>query len=108
MPHPLLRPHDAGAHPPGDGLIKLKRWFGELFNKAAADRQAGIESIYVRGAALALDFARVLAFTYAYACLNASWWSRRVGTTATEDAETAEGIVRWRLDIAKIIEPHLK
>ena len=29
----------------------LDRWFGELFAKAAADRQAGTESIYVRGAA---------------------------------------------------------
>ena len=175
--------HSVPQPPPRDGLVKLERWFGELFNQAAADRQAGIESIYVRGAALAerllsdpqevrvlhgdihhrnirqssrgwlsfdpkgvvgertyecantlcnpvmpelvhnetrlltnaailadalvLDFARVLAFTYAYACLNASWWSRRIGPTATEDAKTAEGIVRWHLDIAKIIEPHL-
>ncbi len=26
-----------------DGLFVLERWFGELFNKAAADRQAGSE-----------------------------------------------------------------
>lgn len=175
--------HSVPQTPPRDGLVKLERWFGELFYKAAADRQAGIESIYVRGAALAerllsdpqevrvlhgdlhhrnirqssrgwlsfdpkgvmgertyecantlcnpvmpelvhnetrlltnaailadalaLDPARVLAFTYAYACLNASWWLRRVGPTATEDAETAKDIIRWHLDIAKIIEPHL-
>ncbi len=58
--------------------------------------------------ALALDPARVLAFTYAYACLNASWWARRGSVTATKDAEIAAGIVRWHLDIATIIEPHLK
>ena len=39
--------------PPDDGLVPLDRWFGALFAKAAADRQAGIGSIYVRGAALA-------------------------------------------------------
>ena len=36
-----------------DGLFTLDRWFGELFNKAAADKQAGVESIYVRCAPLA-------------------------------------------------------
>jgi streptomycin 6-kinase len=36
---------------PQDGLFRLDRWFRELFNKAAADKRAGIESIYVRGAA---------------------------------------------------------
>lgn len=176
--------HSVPQDPPRDDLVKLDRWFGELFHKAAADRQAGIASIYVRGAAsaaqllsdpqevrvlhgdlhhrnirqsargwlsfdpkgvvgeraydcantlcnpvmpelvhnttrllthaailadaLALDLARVLAFTYAYACLNASWWSRRSGATATEDAETAAGIIQWHLDVATIIEPHLK
>jgi streptomycin 6-kinase len=36
-----------------DGLFALDRWFGELFNKAAADRRAGSETIYMRGAAFA-------------------------------------------------------
>lgn len=51
--------------------------------------------------ALAMELWRVLAFTYAYACLNASWWSRRTG----EGAAGAEEIVRWHLKVAKIIEP---
>ncbi len=47
--------------------------------------------------ALALDLGRVLAFTYAYACLSASW-SLRGG---------AADHVRWALKVAVIIEPHL-
>jgi streptomycin 6-kinase len=160
---------------PANGLFLLDRWFEALFNKAAADRQAGIESIYARGASLAeqlladqgdvrvlhgdihhrnirqssrgwlafdpkgvvgeraydcanalcnpampeivhnearlltqaailadaleIDLSRVLAFTYAYACLNASWWSRGTG---------AEDAVQWSLDVATIIEPHIE
>ena len=170
--------HSVPQNIPQDGLFLLKRWFGELFNRAAADRQAGIEFIYVRSASLAkrllatqrdvrvlhgdihhrnirqssrgwltfdpkglvgertydcantlcnpvmpelvhnetrlltnaailadtlaLDLLRVLAFTYAYACLNASWWSLRIGT------EGAEDIVQWHLNVAVIIEPHVK
>ena len=45
--------HSVPQDAPRDGLFMLDRWFGELFNKAAADRQAGIESIYVRSASLA-------------------------------------------------------
>jgi streptomycin 6-kinase len=166
--------HSVPQDAPRDGLFVLERWFGALFNKAAADKQAGIESIYVRSAALAkqlladqrdvrvlhgdihhrnirqssrgwlafdpkgvvgehtydcantlcnpvmpelvhnetrlltnaailadaleIDLSRVLAFTYAYACLNASWWSGRSG---------AEDIVQWHLHVAAIIEPHL-
>jgi streptomycin 6-kinase len=152
----------------------LDRWFEELFKKAASDRQAGLQSIYVRGASLAqrlladqrdirvlhgdihhrnirqssrgwlafdpkgvvgertydcantlcnpaipelvhnetrllsnasiladelaIDRWRVLAFTYAYACLNASWWARHTG---------AEDIVQWSLNVAAIVEPHI-
>ncbi|HMO58861.1 MAG TPA: aminoglycoside phosphotransferase family protein [Roseiflexaceae bacterium] len=47
--------------------------------------------------ALELDVWRVLAFTYAYACLNASWWLRLGG----------DDIVQWSLKVATIIEPHL-
>lgn len=54
--------------------------------------------------ALAMELWRVLAFTYAYACLNASWWSRRTGEGAA-GAAGAEEIVRWHLKVAKIIEP---
>jgi streptomycin 6-kinase len=162
-------PQDAPHH----GLVPLHRWFGALFAKAAADRQAGIDSIYVRSATLterlladqrdirvlhgdiqhynirqsgrgwlafdpkglvgertydcantlcnpvmpelvhnerrllttaailadrlSLDLWRVLAFTYAYACLNASWWLELGGSN----------IVAWALTVAQIIEPHL-
>ncbi|MFN8469478.1 MAG: aminoglycoside phosphotransferase family protein [Caldilineaceae bacterium] len=162
------------------GLVPLDRWFGALFAKAAADRQAGLGSIYVRSAAvaarlladqrdirvlhgdihhynirqsargwlafdpkglvgertydcantlcnpgmpelvhnetrllthatiladmLAIELWRLLAFTYAYACLNASQWLPRVGT---EDAGDAEDIVQWFLKVASIVEPHV-
>jgi streptomycin 6-kinase len=165
--------HSIPQDAPLDGLFVLDRWFGALFAKAAADRQAGIESIYVRSAALterlladqrevrvlhgdihhrnirqssrgwlafdpkgvvgertydcantlcnpvmpklvhnetrlltnaailadalALDLSRVLAFTYAYACLNASWWLRIGG----------DDIIQWHLKVAAIIEPHI-
>ena len=157
-----------------DGLVPLERWFSALFDKAAADGRAGVESLYVRSAvlakqlladprevrvlhgdihhynirqsargwlafdpkglrgertydcantlcnpvmpelvhnevrllanaailadALALDLWRVLAFTYAYACLNASWWLRLGG----------DDIVQWHLKVAAIIEPHIE
>lgn len=39
------------AKPPfPEGLVPLKRWFRELFERAEADQQAGIDSLYVRGA----------------------------------------------------------
>ena len=47
---------------------------------------------------LGLDRSRVLAFTYAYACLNASWWSR---------SNDGADIVQWFLKVARLIEPHL-
>ncbi len=170
--------HSVPQNIPHAGLVLLEHWFGGLFNKAAADRQAGIESIYVRSASLAerllaaqrdvrvlhgdihhrnirqssrgwltfdpkglvgertydcantlcnpvmpelvhnetrlltnaailadtlaLNLSRLLAFTYAYACLNASWWSLRSGTQGAED------IVQWHLKVALIIEPHVK
>jgi streptomycin 6-kinase len=46
---------------------------------------------------LAIDLKRVLAFTYAYACLNAIW-SLRLG---------AEDMMKWSLKVAMIIEPHI-
>jgi streptomycin 6-kinase len=52
--------------------------------------------------ALELELERVLAFTYVYACLNASWW------TQLSDRKGAEDIVQWHLDVAKIIEPHIE
>ena len=54
--------------------------------------------------ALALDLERVLAFTYIYTCLNASWWS----SSQLSAREEADEIVRWHLNVAKIIEPHIK
>jgi len=170
--------HSVPQNIPHDGLFMLERWFEALFNKAASDRQAGIDSIYVRSAslarrllvdqrevrvlhgdihhrnirktsrgwlafdpkgligertydcantlcnpempelvhnetrlltnatiladALALDLSRVLAFTYAYACLNASQWLPRIDTKGAED------IVHWYLKIAMMIEPHVR
>jgi streptomycin 6-kinase len=171
----LQQLHSVPQAIPRDGFFGLDRWFGELFNKAAADRHAGGASIYVRGAAvaeqlltgprearvlhgdihhynirqsargwlafdpkgflvgertydcantlcnpgmpelvhnearlltnaailadtLALDLPRLLAFTYAYACLNASAWVRR---------GDGDHIVQWFLKVARIIEPHL-
>ena len=174
----LRQLHSVPQAAPRDGLIMLERWFGALFNQAAADRQAGRESIYTRSAslaerlladqrevrvlhgdihhrnirqssrgwlafdpkgvvgertydcantlcnpvmtelvhnetrlltnaailadALAIDVSRVLAFTYMYACLNASWWLLRSGT------ENAEDIIRWHLAVAVIVEPHIE
>ena len=170
--------HNVPQNIPQDGLIRLERWFEALFDKAASDRQADIDSIYVRSASLArrlladqrevrvlhgdihhrnirkssrgwltfdpkglvgertydcantlcnpvipelvhnetrlltnaailadnlaLDLSRLLAFTYAYACLNASWWSLLTGTKGAEE------IVQWHLKIAVLIEPHIK
>lgn len=53
---------------------------------------------------LAIELWRLLAFTYAYASLNASQWSPRIGA---EDAQDAEEIVLWFLNVARIIEPHV-
>jgi streptomycin 6-kinase len=170
----LQKLHSVPPTLPHDGLFGLDRWFRALFHQAAADRHAGRESIYVRGAAvaerlladprevrvlhgdihhynirqsargwlafdpkglvgertydcanalcnpgmpalvhnearlltqatiladtLALALPRVLAFTYAYACLNASQWVQR---------GDGDEIVQWSLKIAGIIEPHL-
>jgi streptomycin 6-kinase len=166
--------HSVSQSAPRDGLFVLDRWFRDLFNQATADKKAGVESIYVRGASLAerlladprevrvlhgdlhhrnirqssrgwlafdpkgvvgertydcantlcnppiseivhnesrlltnaailadalgIDLSRLLAFTYAYACLSASW-SLRIG---------ADDMVKWALDVAVIIEPHLE
>jgi len=176
--HVIQQLHSVPQNIPHDGLFLLERWFEALFNKAASDRQAGIDSIYVRSASLArrllvdqrevrvlhgdihhrnirktsrgwltfdpkgligertydcantlcnpempelvhnetrlltnaailadtlaLDLSRVLAFTYAYACLNASWWLPRI------DTKVAEDIVHWHLKIAVMIEPHVR
>lgn len=170
--------HSVPQNIPYDGLLLLERWFDVLFKKAASDRQAGIDSIYVRSAALArrllvdqrevrvlhgdihhrniressrgwlafdpkgligertydcantlcnpvmpelvhnetrlltnaavladtlaLDPSRILAFTYAYACLNASQWLPHINTKGAED------IVDWFLKVAEMIEPHVR
>ena len=47
---------------------------------------------------LGIDRARVLAFTFAYTCLNAcQWWSLQ-----------NDDVIQWSLEIAEIIEPHLQ
>ncbi len=51
----------------------------------------------ILAAELELERARVLAFTYAYTTLNASWWLR-LGN---------DEIVNWSLAVARILEPHV-
>ncbi len=63
-----------------------------VHNEARLLTQAGILAD-----SLDLERSRVLAFTYAYACLNASWWLSLGGPE----------IVDWSLRVARIIEPHL-
>lgn len=46
---------------------------------------------------LDLDQERLLAFTYAYACLNASWWLRSGN----------DEFVNWSLAVARLLEPHV-
>ncbi|MBI9051682.1 MAG: phosphotransferase [Anaerolineaceae bacterium] len=48
---------------------------------------------------LKIDQQRILAFTFAYACLNTSQWLALSG---------GEMYIDWSLKVAKIIEPHLK
>ncbi|MCC7205939.1 MAG: phosphotransferase [Anaerolineae bacterium] len=45
--------HSAPQDGPHDGLFTLERWFRSLFRRAAAEQQAGVASIFGRGAALA-------------------------------------------------------
>ena len=165
--------HGAQRVIPDADLMPLDRWFRALFERAAADRQAGMSSVFTKAAtvaerllaeprvvrvlhgdihhrnvrqsprgwlafdpkglvgertydcantlcnppipalvhnearllaqsailadALDLERARVLAFTYAYACLNASWWLR-LGN---------DEIVNWSLGVARILDPHI-
>jgi streptomycin 6-kinase len=174
----LQQIHSISQEASVDGLLRLDQWFGELFNKSAADRLAGIDSIYVRSASVAkqlladphdvrvlhgdihhrnirqsprgwlafdpkgvfgertydcantlcnpaiselvhnekrlltnaailadtlkIDLSRILAFTYSYACLNASQWLPRVGLD-----DVAEEFIQWHLKVAEIIEPHI-
>ncbi len=48
---------------------------------------------------LAIDLARILAYTYAYSCLSAVW--------SLGSAVEGDGAAQWALNIARIIEPHL-
>lgn len=48
---------------------------------------------------LVIELPRLLAFTDAYACLNASAWAQR---------SDGDDIVQWFLKVAMIIEPHLE
>jgi len=52
--------------------------------------------------ALSIDLSRILEFTYAYACLNASQWVLRLGKD-----DIAEELIQWHLKVAEIIEPHI-
>jgi streptomycin 6-kinase len=55
--------------------------------------------------ALKINVSRILAFTYAYACLNASQWSLRIGMDNHDNS--AEEFIQWHLKVAMIIEPHI-
>lgn len=50
----IVQLHGVPQDSPYDGLVPLDRWFGSLFAKAAADRQVGTETIFVRAAVLAV------------------------------------------------------
>lgn len=50
--------------------------------------------------ALNIDLPRLLAFTFAYACLSASW-------SLSADADDTSGAAAWALNIANLVEPHL-
>lgn len=45
--------HSVPQDAPNSGMLTLDRWFRGLWQKAAADKQAGLRSIYVRSASLA-------------------------------------------------------
>lgn len=170
----LTEMHGVPQNAPYDGLVPLNRWFDDLFTQAGADRQNGVDSIYVRSArlsrqlladqrdvrvlhgdihhynirqssrgwlafdpkglvgertydcantlcnpampelvhdetrllanatvladALGLELARLLAFTYAYACLNASKWLSQ---------PDGDEVINWFLTVATIVEPHV-
>ncbi len=49
----LQQLHGVPQAAPPDGLFGMERWFRELFAQAAAEEDAGWDSIYVRGATLA-------------------------------------------------------
>jgi len=70
-----------------DGAVRLLRYGtgAQLMEYAAGDELVRNETRLLTNAAiladnLALDPSRVLAFTYIYACLNASWWLARAST----------------------------
>lgn len=56
----------------------------------------------ILAAALAIDVQRVLAFGYAYGCLNASWWLLH------GDSEQARSMIDWSLRVSTIIEPYIR
>ena len=45
--------HSVPQDAPVNGMLMLDRWFGALWQQAAADKHAGFQSIYVRSASLA-------------------------------------------------------
>jgi streptomycin 6-kinase len=49
----LQQLHSVPQAAPQNGLFGMQRWFRELFDQASAEQDAGMDSIYVRGAALA-------------------------------------------------------
>lgn len=51
----LRQLHSIPLHGAGEGLLRLDRRFRALSKKAQADRRAGVESIYARGATVAAE-----------------------------------------------------
>lgn len=57
--------------------------------------------------ALEIELARVLQFTFAYACLSAAW-SLKMQSLKTRFLKTHRGdTVQWALNIATLLEPHV-
>lgn len=84
--------HSVPQNAPRDGLVGLDRCFGELFNKAAADRHAGRESIYVRGAQSPSGYSPTRATSACYMVTSITTTSgspRAAGSPSTRKAWSA-------------------
>ncbi len=70
----------------------------ERFDPLVHDEARLLRNAGILSAELGIDLPRMLAYTYAYACLSASW-------SLSDSGGDNPG--EWALNIARIIEPHL-